>query len=313
MSRVYVSLPLTGPVARLGREVLRGAELALERAGDHAPQVVAVLDGYRKDGNHGATANAQRAAQDREAIAYLGDFYSTQVMESAPILSDAGVLQVAPVATFTDLRGDTLVRIMPNDEVGANAIATWLTDAGVRDLLVVHDHDEGYGIPVAGMCVTAARDTGIAVRSLPVWNEHEALADDIGDAQALLYVGVAGSGAATLWHELHAAKPEMWLLGSEGIAQPWLARELIPTAAERTRFFVAPIASWDVYGFEAMALILDAIAAGGNDRAAVVHAARSTTDRDSIIGRYSIDEQGHTTSTAYGRLAVLNGELVWDR
>jgi hypothetical protein len=33
VSRVYASLPLTGPQARLGNELLRGAELALERAG----------------------------------------------------------------------------------------------------------------------------------------------------------------------------------------------------------------------------------------------------------------------------------------
>ena len=32
MSRVYVSLPLTGPTAGAGRDVLRGAQLALEGA-----------------------------------------------------------------------------------------------------------------------------------------------------------------------------------------------------------------------------------------------------------------------------------------
>ncbi len=67
------------------------------------------------------------------------------------------------------------------------------------------------------------------------------------------------------------------------------------------------------YGFEAMALILDAIGAARGDREAVVRAARATRDRDSILGRYSIDPEGRTTSTAYGRLAVAGGELVWDR
>jgi hypothetical protein len=43
-----------------------------------------------------------------------------------------------------------------------------------------------------------------------------------------------------------------------------------------------------------------------------VRAARATRDRDSVIGRYSIDEHGHTTSKAYGRLAVADGDLVWD-
>ena len=86
-----------------------------------------------------------------------------------------------------------------------------------------------------------------------------------------------------------------------------------PGEAERTRFFVPFRAPLGFYGFEAMALILDAIASGGADRAGVVRAARGTRDRDSILGRYSVDAEGHTTSTAYGRLTVANGELVWDR
>jgi ABC-type branched-subunit amino acid transport system substrate-binding protein len=104
----------------------------------------------------------------------------------------------------------------------------------------------------------------------------------------------------------------MWLLGTEGVAEPWLARELSPSAAARTRFFVAQRAPFAFYGFEAMTLILDAVGAAGADRAEIVKAARATRDRDSILGRYSIDEDGHTTSTAYGRLAVAGGELVWD-
>ena len=84
------------------------------------------------------------------------------------------------------------------------------------------------------------------------------------------------------------------------------------SAAERTRFFVAQRAPFALYGYEAMALVLDAIAAEGGDRAAVTRAARGTKDRDSILGRYSIDAEGHTTTTAYGRLAVVDGALVWD-
>ena len=62
-----------------------------------------------------------------------------------------------------------------------------------------------------------------------------------------------------------------------------------------------------------MALVLDAIAAGDGERASVVAAARATRDRDSVLGRYSLDEHGLTTATAYGRLAVADGELVPDR
>jgi hypothetical protein len=66
------------------------------------------------------------------------------------------------------------------------------------------------------------------------------------------------------------------------------------------------------YGYEAMALVLDAIAAGNGHRVATARAARSTRDRDSVLGRYGVDAEGHTTSTAYGRLAVIDAALVWD-
>jgi branched-chain amino acid transport system substrate-binding protein len=309
---VYASLPLSGPAGHLGRDVLRGAELALERAEDESVELLA-LDSSGQPREASAAGAARQAAEDPDAVAYLGDFHSSQVMATAPILGTVGLLQVAPVATYAELRGPTLVRLMPHDGVGALAIADWLADAGVRDLLVVHDHGEQYGVPVGAMCVEAAHERGLVVRSRPVWDHDERPARDLGKAQAVLYVGVAGSGAVELWHELHAANPDLWLLGSEGVAEPSLARALAPAAAERSRFFLAQRAPFGFYGFEAMALILDAVAEGGGDRAAIVRAARSTTDRDSILGRYSLDTEGHTTITAYGRLAVEDGELVWDR
>jgi branched-chain amino acid transport system substrate-binding protein len=311
LSRVYASLPLTGPAGRVGRELLRGAELALERANGSAAALLA-LDGFGEDRDEQAISNARRALEDEHALAYLGDLHSSQVMRTAPLLGEAGLLQVAPTATFVGLQGPTLVRLTPHDGIGARAIADWLVQAGVREVLVVHDHDEGYGVPVGAMCVSAARERGLVVRSRPVWDHDEPPVEDLGKAQAMLYVGVAGSGAVTLWHDLHAANPTLWLLGTEGVAAHWLARELKESAAERTRFFVAQRGPFGFYGFEAMALILDAIATSGGDREATVQAARATRDRDSVLGRYSIDDDGHTTSTAYGRLVVVGGELVWD-
>jgi branched-chain amino acid transport system substrate-binding protein len=309
MPTVYASLPLSGPARHMGRELLRGAELALERAGDIPVELVALDSGGEAREQRAADAAGQ-AAQDPEAIAYLGDFHSSQVAETSAILGPAGLLQVAPVATWVELGGPTLIRLLPHDGVGARAIANWLGEANVRELLVVHDHDSWYGVPVGGMCAGAARERGLSVRSRPIWNHDEEWAGDLEGAHAVLYVGVAGSGAVQLWHDLHTANPELWLLGTEGVAEPWLAGAMSPSAAERTRFFTSLRAPFGFYGFEAMALILDSVAEGGGDRAATVRAARATRDRDSILGRYSIDDDGHTTMTAYGQLAVVDGELV---
>jgi ABC-type branched-subunit amino acid transport system substrate-binding protein len=311
VSRVYASLPLTGPSARAGRDVLRGAQLALEGADGSAPELV-VLDGFGADRDAQAIANARRAAQDERALAYLGDFHSSQVACTAPMLARAGLLQVAPVATYVGLHGDTLVRLTPHDGVGALAIAAWLGEHGVDDVLVVHDYGDEYGEPVGAMCAQAARERGLAVRIRPVWDHDEDPLADLGAAQAVLYVGVAGSGAVGLWETLHGANPELWLLGSDGVALAWFAREMSPAAARRTRMFVAQRAPLAFYGYEAMALVLHAIAAGNGDRVATARAARSARDRDSVLGRYGIDAEGLTTSTAYGRLAVIDGALVWD-
>jgi len=296
---------MSGPQGSAGRELLRGAELALERSAA-APELV-VLDSFGQR----AVANAGRAAADPEALAYLGDFHSADVLETAPLLGDAGLLAVAPVATFVGLGGPTLVRLSPDDRMGATAIADWLVEAGAGEALIVHDHDEGYGVPVGEMCLSAVLERGLTARARPVWDCAGEAAADLGDAGAVLYVGVAGSGAVDLWHELHALDPQLWLLGSEGVAEAWLAEALEPGAAERSRFFVAQRAPFGFYGYEAMELILDALPAG--DRDAVAAAARETSDRDSVLGRYSLDSAGLTTNPAYGRLAVVDGQLVWDR
>ena len=310
MPRVYVSLPLRGPSGSAGRDVLRGAELAAASA----EVELVVLDAYDQDDRDElAAGHARRAAADADALAYLGDFHSSQVWATAPVLSAAGLLQIAPVATFTGLGSATLVRLMPNDAVLARAIADWLDSGGVRSLLVVHDHDDGYGVPVGRMCTDAARDRGIDVRSRPIWDHDESTAGDVDGSAAVLYVGVAGSGVVGLWHDLHALDPELWLLATDGVAVPWLAEELDPGAAARTRLFGAQRAPWGFYGYEAMALALDAIAVGGGDREQTVLAARSTRDRDSVLGRYSIDADGLTTATECGRFAVVDGEIVWDR
>jgi branched-chain amino acid transport system substrate-binding protein len=295
--RVHVSLPLDGPQAPAARDLLRGAELALESAGGDLELVVARDE---------PAENARRAAADPDALAYLGDFHSRDVAVTAPLLGEAGLLQVAPVATWTGLGGPTLVRLSPHDGVFARFMADWLAQRAVASLLIVHDHDEGYGVPVARMCVESARARGLDVRVLPVWDDDADV--DVGDAAAVLYVGVAGSGAVGLWHTLHARAPSAWLLGSDGVALDWLARELRAEVAERSRFFVAQRAPFAFYGYEAMALIQDC---AGLDRAATVAAARATHHRDSVLGRYSVDADGLTTTSAYGVLEVVRGELVW--
>ena len=62
-----------------------------------------------------------------------------------------------------------------------------------------------------------------------------------------------------------------------------------------------------------MRLALDAIERSGTgEKADILAALFDTTDRSSVLGTYSIDENGDTTLTDYGVYTVDDGELVFD-
>ena len=53
-----------------------------------------------------------------------------------------------------------------------------------------------------------------------------------------------------------------------------------------------------LYGYEAMSVVLDAIRSAGsrgNDRQAVIERFFAVKNRDSVLGRYSIEADGETT------------------
>jgi branched-chain amino acid transport system substrate-binding protein len=68
-----------------------------------------------------------------------------------------------------------------------------------------------------------------------------------------------------------------------------------------------------VYGYEAMAVVCDAIAQGGDDKKAVIDAFFSTKGRESPLGVYDIDADGDTTLSDYGGYRAEGGKLTFDK
>ncbi len=63
-----------------------------------------------------------------------------------------------------------------------------------------------------------------------------------------------------------------------------------------------------------MRLALDAIERSGTGaKEDVLKALFETTDRRSVLGTYSIDENGDTSLTDYGAYRVEGGELIFDQ
>ena len=340
---VYVSMPLHGPEAANGRDVVDGARLALADAGGKVGELAVrarYLDdtsGMGPNANWSgavAAANARKAAQDSAAIAYIGDFDSGATRFSLPITNEAHLLQVSPAASAVDLvqpylgAGDqipeelqptgerTFGRVIPSDEVQADAGALWAKRLGSRGAMVIRGASQ-YDKVMAEAFTEHAHAIGVKIaKSGPA---------DLG------YAAVEPSERGRL-AVVHAIPR---VIGTDALLSPsvpdalergGLRRLLITSAAEdpsqlpaagqrflrdfRDHCHREP-GRYAAYGYEAMGVVLDSIRRAGDsgdDRDSVVSAFFDTTDRQSVLGTYSIDEVGNTTLDRLAGYRVVNGE-----
>ena len=238
----------------------------------------------------------------------------------------------------------TFGRVIPADHLQAAAIAALLQAEGRKRVFLVDDR-EVYGTSIAAMVRRRMKGRGIRFagrrristgdggRNIP----KIARAMRRARADAMVFGGIAENDAARLWRAVHRRNPRALLIGPEAltdrafsqhlgraarrtlITNPTLDPAAYPPAAQafsaafRARFGHEP-QPYALYGYEAMGVVLDAIArAGSADRAAVIRAFFATKDRDSVLGRYSIDANGDTTLSTYGVLKVSGRRLVYDR
>ena len=151
----------------------------------------------------------------------------------------------------------------------------------------------------------------------------------------MFFAGGMDAGTVALWRELHSADPHLLLLGSSSLANesfaaavggagagtylttPMLASSLYPPSARRVLsdyrgHFGAEAGPYALYGYEAMSVVLDSIrgaGSDGNDREAVIDRFFAITNRDAVIGRYSMQANGETTQSRYGVDRVVDGRL----
>jgi branched-chain amino acid transport system substrate-binding protein len=314
-------MPLRGPEAAAGRDVVHGARLAMAdargRAGALGLRAVYLDDTAGRGAQAGwspaaAAANARRAAEDSTAIAYLGDFDSGASRFSVPITNAARMLQVSPASAAVDLvqpylgagnqvpdvqrTGErTFGRVIPSDEVQAEAGAEWANRLGIRRAAVVTDgSDFGRTLAAAFKGALRARVTRRGGQLL----YYGGLAGDEPASPTESFPGRVMGSDALLPPFSAGARPVVTLATSAALDPS----QLPPAAARFLRAFNdrygrAP-GRYAAYGYEAMAVVLDSIRRAGDsgdERDSVLSAFFDTRDRRSILGTYSIDDVGNTT------------------
>jgi branched-chain amino acid transport system substrate-binding protein len=239
----------------------------------------------------------------------------------------------------------TYGRVVPIDNIQGAALATYMQEEGVTNVYILDDA-EVYGKGVAKNTQTAAEGLGIKIAGTDSWDggaaNYRALADKIkaSGADAVFTGGIIDNNGPQLYKDLHASMPDAKLFGPDGMATVDFTKE-IPEDVQAVTFLTAPTLSPDelppagqqfykdyeaeygepqdeidpyaVYGYEAMAVVCDAIAKGGDDRQAVIDAFFETKGRESPLGTYDIDQDGDTTLSDYGGYKAEGGKLVFNK
>jgi len=239
----------------------------------------------------------------------------------------------------------TFARLQPGDIAQADAQVQLMRSLGVHSVYVLDDEDP-FEVPLANIVVGDAEKAGISVLAhdsiatgaeATFTSEVEKIAQS--GAQAVFLAGGEGKGTVALWRALNAAVPNALLFGSATSVGESFASEIGAAAANTylltpvlpishyppsarwvlrryRKVFGSEASPYALYGYEAMTLVLNAIhAAGarGNDRQTVIDRVLATRNRNSVIGRYSIEADGDTTLSDFGVERIAHGRAVFYR
>jgi branched-chain amino acid transport system substrate-binding protein len=325
---VYLSAPLSGPAAGDGRDIADAARMALADAGGQAGGVrvsLKVLDDAGPGGADAvrAAANARTATGDSSAIAYVGELDSGTTRTSLPITNEADLLQVSPGASAVDL-----TRAAP----GSDQVPDETQPTGSRTFGRVVPADTAQGAAAA-----AAMAADPHVDSVRIWGAGGGYGDSLvygfdsvsdapqrigGSGDGLYSVSArphgipAGTASGTAVYgadaQIEGVPPATDLPAGSVLVSGPLAPAQLPGDDFASRFRAehdrAP-GRFAACGYEAMALALDSIDRADDplDRQSVIDAFFATSDRDSVLGTYSIDEVGDTTLAEVGAYRARSG------
>jgi branched-chain amino acid transport system substrate-binding protein len=245
----------------------------------------------------------------------------------------------------------TYARMVPKDTIQAAAqVSLWKAN-GCTSVYIFNDQ-EVYGAGLAKNAVLAASPAGVKIAANVAYDpkaanyRSEAATAAQSGANCVFEANTDANNAVQLTKDIAAAMPNAKIFVPDGDTDPTFvnpAQGGIPTSidprmsitvatldpsayppAGQTFFktyqakYGTPVA-YAIYGYESMALMLDAIKRATNNgtaaasRSKVVAAILATKNRPSVLGTYSIDANGDTTLTDYGLWKIDNGKIVFSK
>ncbi|WP_416414230.1 branched-chain amino acid ABC transporter substrate-binding protein [Pantoea sp. App145] len=163
--------PLTGPSARIGKDLENGAQLAIDDVNKSHPVIggKAVTFKLQSEDDQSdprvAVAVAQRLV-DSGVAGVVGHWNTGTSIPAARIYHDAGIAQVAPVATghaYTQQGFDTSFRVMGHDDDGGNFAGQYAVNTLKARRIAVIDDRTAFGQGLADEFIKSLDAQGVKI------------------------------------------------------------------------------------------------------------------------------------------------------
>ena len=228
--------PLTGPSARIGKDLENGARLAIADANAQKPTLngkpvtFKLVSEDDQSDPRTAVAVAQRLV-DEGVAGVVGHWNTGTSIPAARIYHDAGIAQVAPVATghgYTQQGFDTSFRVMGHDDDGGNYAGQYAVKTLKAKRIAVIDDRTAFGQGQADEFIKSLQAQGVQ----PVTREYvddktvdfSAVLTTVRSKNAdLIFFGGVDSQAAPLARKLKQLGMNAQLMGAGGfVSQTFL-------------------------------------------------------------------------------------------
>jgi branched-chain amino acid transport system substrate-binding protein len=337
--------PLSGDNAQYGQTFRNAIELYVEglnaEGGVDGRTVVIRAEDDRAVPQEAANI-AQNFAASRRMLATVGSFSSAASMAAAPILEDAGMVQVSPTSSHPDFTGigEHMFRIVTTQDVEGPLNAQFVEDQFSPDSVAVIYRQDDWGASASEFFIEEADEIGMDVALseavVPGTKDLRPLVTSLNSSDAeVLYLALFYADAATLAQQMQQAGLEIPVVTNSSLFNPQLI-ELAGDAVEG--FYVPsnfspnsdrPVVREFVSAFEEKtgnvpdqfaALAYDAIgvltagmqeaaASGELTRASIQTALSNLEEYNGVTGVLTFDDQGNALRESMTWLRIQDGDF----
>ncbi|MEA2575778.1 MAG: branched-chain amino acid transport system substrate-binding protein [Chloroflexia bacterium] len=353
--RIVSSLPYKGPDAEQSNLTRDAIDLAIDERRALLPgwniEHVALDGGDSETGEPSTEVeadNARGAAHDPSVVAYIGPYASGAAMVSMPVLNEAGLLQVLPVATWPGLTQEgwasgepgryypagtrTMLRLMPPDSAQAQVAARKAKQIGARSVLILADSSD-YGRGMASAFRTEAGRLGISLVGTADPDTASRLDAALVAKADVVFLAISNlTSAATAANMLAEHPTRLGVISTDVLLSDRLSHELLEgiegwyvvfngdttpgdpghfadfAAAFESRYGLLP-SQYAANAYDATAAVLDAAAHGSVDRKSILDGVRAGTYEGGVSGKLSFHPNGDIQGGALTLFRVQGGEF----